>query len=112
MGNICGEGVKQQEPYVYWCAVKGGGLGWQPVTELDLHHPICVKNCPTTGAGEHACYDQHTGTSHVVPDYPTFSFAGVKCVPQDGDARKWIMNKFSEHWFEKYAELIAGCFIQ
>jgi hypothetical protein len=101
-GNICGVGVTASTPYVYWCGVHAGQVGFTAIADIDLRHPICVERCPNTGVTEHECYNRATGRMHVVPDYPTFVQAGRYCFPQDPTPRQWVVEEFGQHAFQKY----------
>jgi hypothetical protein len=108
-GNLCGAGVKTNQPYLFWCSLGSGGMTSNGlVTRLDLHHPICIERCPSTGAFQHQCYDASTGMSRDASDYPTFTFAGRYCIPQDPEVRNLVQSKLSAHQVEKYTSQVAA----
>jgi hypothetical protein len=114
-GRLCGvDDEVLSAPYVYWCAKTSnsfsdtGGVSTQ-VTDLDLHHPICVELCPNSPATSHQCYDaESVGQQKTVPDYATHPVARRNCLPQATELIDMVEAKLSGHPFEKYLPIIVA----
>jgi len=110
LGNLCGVDYESQ-PYVYWCAKDAVALGnWTPITDIDLHHPICVGYCPVSPETQSLCYDEATKARHNVTDYATHPVGKRHCLPQDSALLEKVNNKLNAHPFEKYVPLIVTTF--
>ena len=64
-GQVCGR-------FIYYCS-KFGEEG------VDTLHPICVDSCPTSNLTSHVCFDEETGSTVLVQDWPTEEF-NMKCL--------------------------------
>eukprot|EP00746_Dinoflagellata_sp_MGD_P036761 gnl/MRDRNA2_/MRDRNA2_18831_c0_seq1.p1 gnl/MRDRNA2_/MRDRNA2_18831_c0~~gnl/MRDRNA2_/MRDRNA2_18831_c0_seq1.p1 ORF type:complete len:621 (+),score=113.99 gnl/MRDRNA2_/MRDRNA2_18831_c0_seq1:3-1865(+) len=102
-GQLCGvDPAVADKPNLFWCAKTVLPTG--DVVDLDLAHPVCIEQCPTSDAGVVNCYkgvevgapvtiDEDTGsfkeertyTFQEVATYKTYAFASRYCIPNLDD---------------------------
>lgn len=123
LGELCGVDTNSSNntlgKYLWWCEIEG-----QPGV-LDLEHPVCRDDCPTSSTSSWPCYigssksdPQYSSAGSFTqvteynfeerPDYESFVFAFRYCLPKDNAAMDQIVGVLDDHWSTRWIMDFSG----